>query len=203
VLVALCSILTCGVAFAKDAKSATADYPVAAVHLIVTLPSGGGADYWGRLVATRLAVELGQSVIVDNIPGAGGNKGTAAATAASPDGYTLLLGLHRTARGSPYTYATLAFNPRKGFCSDRTAGVFANPARCLSHCAGLIGDGVDWVGPRQSRGAVLCHRTGMAARSRWRVNFQEAAAARYSSFALTTARDLRGRRFWRPGWTDV
>jgi len=69
--------------FREGCQVATADYPVAAVHLIVPFPAGGGADYWGRLVATRLAVELGQSVIVDNIPGAGGNKGTAAATAAS------------------------------------------------------------------------------------------------------------------------
>ncbi len=115
VLVALCSVVACGGVFAKDARSATADYPIKAVHLIVPFPAGGGADYWARLVAAQLAVELGQSVVVDNLPGAGGNKGTAVAAASSPDGYTLLLGSIGPLAVHPYTYASLAFNPIKDF----------------------------------------------------------------------------------------
>jgi tripartite-type tricarboxylate transporter receptor subunit TctC len=109
----LCSFITCGVVFATDGKAA--DYPVKPVHLIVPYPAGGGADSWARIVATQLAGELGQSIIVDNIPGEGGNNGTAAAAAASPDGYTLLLGSVGPLAVHPYTYTTLAFDPVKDF----------------------------------------------------------------------------------------
>jgi tripartite-type tricarboxylate transporter receptor subunit TctC len=81
----------------------------------VPFPAGGGADYWGRLVAKELAATLGQPVMVENIPGAGGNNGTAAAAIASPDGYTLLLGSVGPLAVHQYTYSSLAFNPEKDF----------------------------------------------------------------------------------------
>jgi tripartite-type tricarboxylate transporter receptor subunit TctC len=101
-------ILTASVAFGQG-------YPVKPVHLIVPFPAGGGADYWGRLVARELASKLGQPVIVDNIPGAGGNNGTAAAAVAKADGYTLLLGSVGPLAVHQFTYSALAFDPDKNF----------------------------------------------------------------------------------------
>ena len=115
VLVALCTFSICGVFFAQDSRSSTPQYPERPLHLVVPFPAGGGADYWGRLVAKELADTLGQSVIVDNIPGAGGNRGTAAAAAAAPDGYTLLLGSVGPLAVHQFTYSALAFDPEKDF----------------------------------------------------------------------------------------
>ncbi len=78
-------------------------------------PAGGGADFWGRLLASKMAEKLHQPVVVDNIPGAGGNVGTAAAARALPDGYTLLLGSTGPLAVHPFTYAALSFDPARDF----------------------------------------------------------------------------------------
>ncbi len=78
-------------------------------------PAGGGADFWGRLVASKMAETLGQPVLVDNIPGAGGNVGTAAAARAPSDGYTLLLGSTGPLAVHPFTYEALPFDPARDF----------------------------------------------------------------------------------------
>jgi tripartite-type tricarboxylate transporter receptor subunit TctC len=113
-------LAACGVSLAHGPKTqetgaATAEYPQKPIHLIVPFPAGGGADYWGRLVAKKLSESLEQPVLVDNIPGAGGNKGTAAAAAARPDGYTLLLGSVGPLAVHPFTYAALPFDAERDF----------------------------------------------------------------------------------------
>lgn len=74
------------------AGAADAPYPDRVISLVVPYPPGGGNDTIGRLVAQRLTAALGQQVIVDNRPGAGGNTGTEQVARAKPDGYTLTLG---------------------------------------------------------------------------------------------------------------
>ena len=66
------------------------DWPVKPVKIIVPFPPGGSADLLPRIVGERLAEKFGQSVIVDNRPGAAGNIGATAVFQADPDGYTLL-----------------------------------------------------------------------------------------------------------------
>jgi len=73
------------------AQAQTQDYPTRPVTLIVPFAPGGGADMIGRILGQELGKSLGQSIIVDNRPGAGGNIGAEAAARATPDGYTLLL----------------------------------------------------------------------------------------------------------------
>jgi len=115
VLIAIGMLAIQGVSGAQDSGSAAAKYPEKALHLVVPYPAGGGADYWGRLVARKLAERLGQAVIVDNIPGAGGNEGSAAAASAAPDGYTLLLGSVGPLAVHQFTYSALDFDPEKIF----------------------------------------------------------------------------------------
>jgi tripartite-type tricarboxylate transporter receptor subunit TctC len=104
-----------GITVTQASASETAHYPDKPIHLIVPYPAGGGADYWGRLVAGKLADKLGQTIIVDNIAGEGGNPGTAAAARAKPDGYTLLLGSVGPLTVHQFTYTALDFNPEKNF----------------------------------------------------------------------------------------
>ena len=68
-----------------------ASYPSRALRLIVTYPPGGGNDVIARLIAQKFAQSTGKPVIVENISGAGGTIGTAAAAKATPDGYTMVL----------------------------------------------------------------------------------------------------------------
>ena len=86
-LIAACALATlaAGPAFADDA------YPTRPVTVIVPQAPGGANDTIARIVLQKLTESLGQSFVVDNRPGAGGNIGTAAAAKARPDGYTLLL----------------------------------------------------------------------------------------------------------------
>jgi tripartite-type tricarboxylate transporter receptor subunit TctC len=116
IIIAAWALAACGASCTQAAEGpSAAAYPVKPVRLIVPFPAGGGADHWGRLVSRELALKLGQEVIVENIPGAGGNKGTAAAAEADPDGYTLLLGSVGPLAVHQFTYSALAFDPASNF----------------------------------------------------------------------------------------
>ena len=69
----------------------------------------------GRLVAQSLSVTLGQQVIVDNRPGAGGTLGSRAVAIAEPDGYTLLLGSSSGLAIGPALYSNIGYDPLKSF----------------------------------------------------------------------------------------
>ncbi|MDQ0142342.1 tripartite-type tricarboxylate transporter receptor subunit TctC [Cupriavidus necator] len=93
--------------FAFGAHAAYPDHPI---RLIVPFSAGGSSDLQARMLADRLGKLYGQTVVVENRPGAGGHIGGKAVADAQPDGYTLLLGsigLHATYR----TYPKLNYNP--------------------------------------------------------------------------------------------
>lgn len=103
------SVLAQGVAHA-----AVAQYPSKPVRMIVPLAPGGGSDIVGRILALELAGLWGQSVVVDNRPGAGSTVGTAIAARSSADGYTTLVSSSSIAI-SPALYKDLAFDVRRDF----------------------------------------------------------------------------------------
>jgi len=78
-------------AFLAPVSQATAAYPTRPLRIIVPFPPGGSTDVLGRLLATEMGKELGQPVVVDNKPGAGGDIASVLVARAAPDGYTLLL----------------------------------------------------------------------------------------------------------------
>ena len=80
--------LACSVFFIAAAHAA--DYPARPIRLVSPFAAGGSTDQVGRLIAPRLTERLGQNVIVENRPGAGGMIGTASVARATPDGHTLL-----------------------------------------------------------------------------------------------------------------
>lgn len=91
------------------------DYPVKPVTLIVPFAAGGPTDVTARMFAKEISTELGQPVIVDNRPGAGGMTGGSTAARATPDGYTLLWGGTSTLAVAPALYAKLPYDPLKSF----------------------------------------------------------------------------------------
>ena len=90
-------------------------YPTKPIHLIVPFPPGGPTDIVGRLVGQKLAAGLGQPVIVENRPGAGGTVGSTAAAKMPADGYTLLYGSTSTLAIAPALYRDMAYDPRSAF----------------------------------------------------------------------------------------
>ncbi|MFS2034307.1 Bug family tripartite tricarboxylate transporter substrate binding protein [Polaromonas sp. CT11-55] len=96
---------------AAHAQSATA-YPNKPIKLIVPFPAGGGGDTLARLVMLRAAKELGQPIVVENLGGAGGNVGSAAAAKAPADGYTLLYGTNGTHAINHAIYKSPGFSVR-------------------------------------------------------------------------------------------
>ena len=96
------------------AFSAQAAYPEKPIKIVVGFAAGGGSDILTRTIAPALAEALGQPVIVDNLPGAGGNRAMAEVARARPDGYTLLMGTPGLATNSSL-YANLGFDPAKDF----------------------------------------------------------------------------------------
>ena len=88
-------------------------YPSRAVRLVVPFAPGGGADISARAIAARLTERLGQQVLVDNRPGAGGNVGTDLVSKSAPDGYTLVL-VSSSYGANPSLYK-LSFDPVNGF----------------------------------------------------------------------------------------
>ena len=77
---------------------------------------GGPADTMARLATQQLSTRLGQSVIIDNRPGAGGSIAAKAAAGAEPDGYTLLFGNTATFAVAPAVYANIGYDPIGANC---------------------------------------------------------------------------------------
>ena len=84
------------------------DYPSRPIHLIVGFPPGGGADIIARIIGQALSQRLGQSVVIENKPGAGANLATEAVVRAPPDGYTLLQIISANATNT-WLYPNLSF----------------------------------------------------------------------------------------------
>ncbi|QRF61701.1 tripartite tricarboxylate transporter substrate binding protein (plasmid) [Variovorax paradoxus] len=102
-------------ALAMGPAGAQQDYPNKPIRLIVPFTPGGVTDTGARVVADKLGARLGQTVVVDNRPGASGNIGTQMVATAAPDGYTLLLGFDGTLVINPHVYAKVPFDTLKDF----------------------------------------------------------------------------------------
>jgi tripartite-type tricarboxylate transporter receptor subunit TctC len=98
--------LVCSGAFAQG-------YPAKPVRIIVPFSPGGATDIVTRLVAQKLTEVWGQSVIVENRSGAGGNIGGEAVATSAPDGYTLFMTSGSIVTANPYIYKKMAFDPAK------------------------------------------------------------------------------------------
>jgi tripartite-type tricarboxylate transporter receptor subunit TctC len=109
----LCALSCALLAIAPPALAQ--DYPNKPLRFIMPYPVGGSIDTAGRLVAQRLAENLGQGVVIDNRTGAGGTVGSELGAQAAPDGYTMVMGGTGTLALSPSLEKNLPYNPNRDF----------------------------------------------------------------------------------------
>jgi tripartite-type tricarboxylate transporter receptor subunit TctC len=91
------------------------DYPARTITMIVPYPAGGASDVVARIIADGMSRRLGQTVIIENVGGAGGTIGTARVAAATPDGYTLLAASMGSQVAAPSLYPNLRYDSVKDF----------------------------------------------------------------------------------------
>jgi len=91
------------------------DYPNKAIRIVVPFAAGGGTDLLGRMLARELTGSLGQSVVVENVGGAGGSIGAAQVARSPADGYTLMIGTPGTIHINPVINPNIKYNPNRDF----------------------------------------------------------------------------------------
>ena len=101
------------ISFASAAQAQT--YPDRPIRLIAPFPAGGLADVLARAVGDQMQKSLGQTIVVENRAGAGGNTGALAAATAAPDGYTLLMTSAGILTANPFLYAKMPFDVETAF----------------------------------------------------------------------------------------
>jgi tripartite-type tricarboxylate transporter receptor subunit TctC len=99
-------LLFCGTAFAQP-------YPSKPVRFIVPFPPGGSSDLIARAVGPKLAQSLGQPVVIENVPGAGGMLGVDRVAKAAPDGYTIGIAAAGALSSNIHLYPSMPFHPEK------------------------------------------------------------------------------------------
>jgi tripartite-type tricarboxylate transporter receptor subunit TctC len=97
------------------APAAAEDYPTRPVTLVVPFAPGGSTTIVARIIADRMAETLGQQIIIDNRPGAGGTVGTRQVAKSAPDGYTIVLGYTGTLAIGPSLFPNVGYDVRKDF----------------------------------------------------------------------------------------
>jgi tripartite-type tricarboxylate transporter receptor subunit TctC len=98
---------------AQPARSQS--FPTKPVRLVVPFPPAGAADLVARLLGERMSADLGQTVVIDNKPGAGGNIAAEVVARSNPDGYTLFLGGATIFCANKFLYGSIPFDPIKDF----------------------------------------------------------------------------------------
>src|SRR2546425_850628 len=106
------ALLAAGLAAAAQPASAQT-YPSRTVHVVVPYAAGGTGDIVARVVADKLAAALGQSVVVENRPGASGALGTKSVITSVPDGHTLLMGQTGEIAINQHWSKNLGYDPEK------------------------------------------------------------------------------------------
>jgi tripartite-type tricarboxylate transporter receptor subunit TctC len=112
---AFAAALTGAAALPTRAAEAPAAFPTKPIRLIVPFTPGGSTDILARAIGQKLTDAWGQSVVIDNRPGAGGIIGMETAAKAAPDGYTLVMGHVGTLAANPALYKSLPYDPVKDF----------------------------------------------------------------------------------------
>ncbi|MCW5591611.1 MAG: tripartite tricarboxylate transporter substrate binding protein [Burkholderiales bacterium] len=103
------------VAVAPLALHAAEPFPGKQIRFVVPYPPGGPLDTVARLLGQKVSASVKHPVVIDNVPGAGGNIGAGTVARAAPDGYTILMGAVATHAINPTLYPTIPYNAEKDF----------------------------------------------------------------------------------------
>jgi tripartite-type tricarboxylate transporter receptor subunit TctC len=123
-----------------------AEYPVRPIRFVLGFAPGGASDTTARILGARLTEGLGQPVVIDNRPGAGGNIAAEIVSRSAPDGYTMFLGNNGVLAVNVSLYAKLPFDPLKDFAPVAMVASQPNvlvvhpsvPARSVQDLIGLL-----------------------------------------------------------------
>ena len=120
-------------------------YPSKLIHFVVPYPPGGPLDAIARLLAEKMRDGLGQQVIVENKPGAGGNLGADFVARSAPDGYTIVMGAVATHAINPTLFAKMPYDPVRDFAPVSLVAsvpnvLVMNPELAARHGIGTLGD---------------------------------------------------------------
>jgi tripartite-type tricarboxylate transporter receptor subunit TctC len=107
--------LCAGMAKAQAASQSSTDYPTRQITAVVPFAAGSASDVVSRVLFAQMAKSMGQTIVVENRPGAGGNNGTADVAKAVPDGYTILGSGSGPMAANVTLYNELGYDPRKDF----------------------------------------------------------------------------------------
>ena len=107
---------------AVAASASAQPYPAKPITIVSAQASGGASDTVVRAVQERLQAALGQPIVLENRPGAGGNVGAVAVSRAAPDGYTLMIGTDAMMTSNLHLYKSMGFDPVKDFAPITNAG---------------------------------------------------------------------------------
>ena len=132
--------------------SAQAAWPARALRLVVPFAPGGTTDVVGRIVAERLALRLGEPVVVENRPGAGATLGAQQVARAEPDGHTLLVSSSTSHGVSPALYPNLAYQPLADF--THIAMIARSPSVLLVNPASPVRTLADFAAAARAAGEV-------------------------------------------------
>ncbi|ART55500.1 hypothetical protein CBP36_07170 [Acidovorax carolinensis] len=139
----LCSAVFATLVSIAGGAQAQATYPTQPIKLVVSWPAGGGTDAVSRHVASAMAIQIKQQVVVDNRPGANGMLGTEAVSRAQPNGYTLGIASVETHAINPHVYKKVGYNVQKDFTPVAWVGQFpyamaVRPGLEVRDIAGLV-----------------------------------------------------------------
>jgi tripartite-type tricarboxylate transporter receptor subunit TctC len=111
---------------AAPRPSAADTFPARPITLVIPFAAGGSTDLVGRLLAQHMSPDLGQPVVVENRPGAGGNVGASAVAKATPDGHTILMGTVATHALNPALYKKMPYHPVTSFAPVSLLAIVPN-----------------------------------------------------------------------------
>lgn len=114
-LTLIAAAMSCTVLGSIPIRLGAEPYPVRPIRILDGFPAGGGTDYLARVIGRKLTEQFGQTIVVDNRPGAAGNVAAEIVARANPDGYTLFMALTSAIAPSPSLYPRLAYDPLKDF----------------------------------------------------------------------------------------
>ena len=177
-MIGRCALLAAGLMLALGAASGAnaQSYPAKPIKMIVPFPPGGPIDTSARVVAQILQNGLGQTVVIENRPGAGSTIGVKAAAVADPDGLTLLYGSSGSLAIAPALYPNVDYDPIKSFATVATVALLPHvfvvpqhvPAKTLPEFIALAKEnpgkmnfGSSLGTPPQLLSFLFKHKTGL------------------------------------------
>ncbi len=147
-------MLAAAIAAFTSASASAQTYPNQPIRIVVPFAAGGAVDIVARVVGQKMSESLGQPVVIENKPGAGGNLAADTVARAAPDGYTMLLTTNGHAI-SPSLYSTLPFDAVKDFIPVTQLIESAAAAGCVQQARSQFAQGSDRAGEAEAGRAEL------------------------------------------------